>query len=66
MSDSATSEPRHKLRLKMSEGAQRLGCSLRHLYKLDASNNRIFGAARLMVSAAVVARDARRPAQFRG
>ena len=34
--------------------------------KLDASNNRIFGAARLMVSAAVVARDARRPAQFRG
>ena len=33
---------------------------------LDASNNRIFSAARLMVSAAVVARDARRPAQFRG
>ena len=34
--------------------------SRRGRQKLDASNNRIFGAARLMVSAAVVARDARR------
>jgi excisionase family DNA binding protein len=35
MSDSTTPvEPRHKVRLKMSEGAERLGCSQRHLYAL--------------------------------
>jgi excisionase family DNA binding protein len=34
MSDFSTSEPRHKVRLKMSEGARRLGCSQRHLYVL--------------------------------
>jgi excisionase family DNA binding protein len=34
MSDSVTSEPRRKVRLKMSEGARRLGCSQRHLYVL--------------------------------
>ena len=34
MSDSSTSEPRRKVRLKISEGAKRLGCSERHLYGL--------------------------------
>jgi excisionase family DNA binding protein len=34
MSDSSTSEPRHKARLKMSDGARRAGCSERHFYKL--------------------------------
>jgi predicted DNA-binding transcriptional regulator AlpA len=34
MSDSSTSEPRHKLRLRMRDGAQRAGCSQRHLYAL--------------------------------
>jgi predicted DNA-binding transcriptional regulator AlpA len=34
MSDSSTSEPRHKVRLSMREGARHAGCSQRHLYAL--------------------------------
>ena len=34
MSDPPTSEPRHKVRLSMPEGARHAGCSQRHLYAL--------------------------------
>ena len=34
MSDPSTSEPRHKVRLSMREGARHAGCSQRHLYEL--------------------------------